>query len=155
MASVFSGPATAVIGAEAVNVKPPEDQMSPLVTPKTNGEVNVAGIAKRFHTVFKARLKGSLAKLLRPSSASEGVLSKVKRLSARGTDTLMISAAEDDGRDYLDFHFGPLGSHMRGNPNFKMIIVEKTDHTFSNADSQQVVIAAVQEHLEKRLLMAA
>lgn len=119
------------------------------------GEVNVAGIAKRFHTVFKARLKGSLTKLLRPSSASEGVLSKVKRLSARGTDTLMISAAEDDGRDYLDFHFGPLGSHMRGNPNFKMIIVEKTDHTFSNADSQQVVIAAVQEHLEKRLLMAA
>ena len=119
------------------------------------GEINVAGIARRFRAVFKARIKGSLAKLLQSSSASEGVLSKVKRLSERGTDTLMISAAEDDGRDYLDFHFGPLGSHLRGNPNFKMIVVEQTDHTFSSVDSQQVVIAAVHEHLEKRMQMAA
>jgi alpha-beta hydrolase superfamily lysophospholipase len=119
------------------------------------GEVDVVGIARRFHNVFKARIKGSLTKLLQPSSAAEGVLSKVKRLSERGTDTLMISAAEDDGRDYLDFHFGPMGSHLRGNPNFKMIVVEQTDHTFSNADSQQIVIAAVHDHLESRLLMAA
>jgi len=119
------------------------------------GEVNVAGIARRFHTVFKARIKRSLKRLLPFSSASPGVLAKVQHLSARGTDTLVISAAEDDGRDYLDFHFGPMGSHLRGNPNFRMIVVDKTDHTFSNADSQQVVIAAVQEHLDKRLQMAA
>ena len=119
------------------------------------GEVNVSGIAKRLHAVFKARIKRSLTQLIPSACPPEGVLSKVKYLSARGTDTLIISAAEDDGRDYLDFHFGPLGSHMRGNPNFRMIVVEQTDHTFSNANSQQVVIAAVQDHLEKRLLMAA
>jgi pimeloyl-ACP methyl ester carboxylesterase len=119
------------------------------------GQVNVAGIARRFQAVFKAKIRGAMTRLLQRGPGAEGVLSKVKRLSARGTDTLMISAAEDDGRDYLDFHLGPMGSHLRGNPNFKMIIVERTDHTFSNADSQQVVIAAVQDHLENRMLMAA
>jgi alpha-beta hydrolase superfamily lysophospholipase len=119
------------------------------------GEINVAGIARRFHTVFKAKIKRSLKQLMPSAPAPEGVLSKVKRLSERGIDTLVISAAEDDGRDYLDFHFGPLGSHLRGNPNFKMMVVEGTDHTFSNADSQQVVIAAVQDHLDKRMPLAA
>jgi pimeloyl-ACP methyl ester carboxylesterase len=117
------------------------------------GEINVNGIAKRFKTIIEARLERALNHLLRrstPEDEQEGVLGKMKKLSERGTDTLVISAAEDDGRDYLEFHLGRRGSRMKGSPNFRMLLVEDCDHTFSSEQSQQFVINAMQEHLQRR-----
>jgi hypothetical protein len=62
----------------------------------------------------------------------------------------VISAAEDDGRDYLEFHLGRRGKRMKGSPNFRMILVDDCDHTFSSEQSQQFVINTMQEHLRKR-----
>ncbi|MDB5966894.1 MAG: hypothetical protein JWQ72_3394 [Polaromonas sp.] len=112
------------------------------------GQVDVAGIARRLGAVVAARLKRAVAELVLRSRADEGVLAKVKRLAARGTDTLMIIAAQDDGRDYVEYHFGSHGSRMHGHARFRMIIVENTDHTFSDLESQQFVIRAVTTHLE-------
>jgi pimeloyl-ACP methyl ester carboxylesterase len=116
------------------------------------GQVDVAGIARRLRAVLQARVKRKFHQLIRSPAATQGLLAKLKSLSARGTDTLIIMAAEDDGRDYVDFHFGTLGSHMRGAANFRMVIVEETDHTFSNTAAQQHVIGAVYQHLERQML---
>ena len=78
------------------------------------------------------------------------MLAKVKRLSVRGTDTLMIMAAEDDGRDYVEFHFGNHGRYLLDNPHFRMVLVEQSDHTFSDASSQQFVIATLCSYLETK-----
>lgn len=112
------------------------------------GEVDVAGITGRFCAVMEARLKRMFTEFTRRSFAAESVIAKVRRLAARGTDTLMIIAAQDDGRDYVEYHFGNLGSRMRGHPRFRMVLVDNADHTFSNQASQRFVIDTVLTHLK-------
>lgn len=112
------------------------------------GEVDLAGIARRFQAVFQGRLKRAFNCLFKPALTDEDVLSKMKRLGVRGTNTLIILAAEDDGRDYIEFHFGSGGHRMRGSTQFRIVVVDESDHTFSSSKSQQIVIANVREHLE-------
>jgi pimeloyl-ACP methyl ester carboxylesterase len=114
------------------------------------GQVDVNGIARRFSAIVGARLKRSFNRLLRRALNEDSVLSLIEGLSTRGTDTLLIIAAEDDGRDYIEFHFGSGGSRMNGNSHFQMVLVEGSDHTFSGIASQQFVIATIQAHLEKK-----
>ena len=112
-------------------------------------EVDVKGIAGRILVLMKARLHRNVNRLLGRVPNEADVLANVKHLSAQGISTLMIIGAEDDGRDYIEFHLGTRGSQMRGDPHFKMVFVEGSDHTFSNADSQVKVIEIVQDHLNK------
>lgn len=114
------------------------------------GEVDVNGIARRVGTVIEARLKRAVGSLLHGGQREESVLSQARRITARGTDTLLVMAADDDGRDYIEYHFGQQGSRMAGDPNFRMIVVEGCDHTFSSRMGQQVLIETVREHLEQR-----
>ena len=114
------------------------------------GEVDVNGIARRIATVIEARVKRAVGRLLNRVPREESVLTHTQRLSARGTDTLIVVSAQDDGRDYLEFHYGRRGSRLGGDPNFRMIVVEGADHTFSSVDSQKMVIGTVQKHLEQR-----
>lgn len=116
------------------------------------GEVDVRGISKRMLAVVQARLKRGFKDLLHSDELAEGVLAQAQRVAARGTDTLMIMAAEDDGRDYVEFHFGKLGSRMRGEPLFTMVLVDGTDHTFSDRTSQKFVFGTLKRHLDKALI---
>jgi len=52
------------------------------------------------------RWQRGLCKLLARPAPQDDVLRKVKRLSARGTSTLLLVTEDDDGRDYLEFHSG-------------------------------------------------
>lgn len=115
------------------------------------GEVDVNGIARRMKTVVEARLKRAVGRLLQRGPREESVLSQARRVGARGADTLVVMAAEDDGRDYIEFHFGPNGSRMAGDPNFRMVVVEGCDHTFSSGAGQRVLIETVRRHLEQKL----
>lgn len=113
------------------------------------GEVDVNGIARRVGTVIEARLKRAVGRLLhRPRE--ESVLSQARRISARGVDTLVVMAAEDDGRDYIEFHFGRTGSQMAGDPHFRMVVVDDCDHTFSSGAGQRILIETVRRHLEQK-----
>jgi pimeloyl-ACP methyl ester carboxylesterase len=114
------------------------------------GDVNVAGLTKRFATLFAARAKRVVDRLARRPVEEQGLLGKFRQLSARGTDTLVIMAEDDDGRDYIDLHLGTRGALLRGDPNFRMVLVPDADHTFSSTPSQQRVIELVREHLERR-----
>jgi pimeloyl-ACP methyl ester carboxylesterase len=115
------------------------------------GDVNVAGLSKRFATLFAARAKRVFDRLARRSVEDQGLLGKFRKLSAQGTDTLVIMAEDDDGRDYIDLHLGTRGALLRGDPNFRMVLVPDADHTFSSTPSQQRVIELVREHLERRM----
>jgi pimeloyl-ACP methyl ester carboxylesterase len=115
------------------------------------GDVNVTGLSKRFATLFAARGKRVVDRVLRRRGEEQGLLGKFRKLSAQGTDTLVIMAEDDDGRDYIDLHLGTRGALLRGDPNFRMVLVPDADHTFSSTTSQQRVIELVREHLERRL----
>jgi alpha-beta hydrolase superfamily lysophospholipase len=115
------------------------------------GEVDVRGIAARVRVLLQARLARAGRRLLGRSRRDESVLASTRRLGQRGTETLMVMGAEDDGRDYVEFHFGRQGSRLKGDPNFRMVVVEDCDHTFSSVDSQRAVIREVVQHLERRL----
>lgn len=113
------------------------------------GEVDVQKITLHFWVVAEAKFKRAISDLLPGHLASESLLVKVRTLEARGLSTFMIVAAEDDGRDYVEYHFGTNGSRMHGKPGFRMLILERSDHTFSDQRSQRTVISAVIDHLEK------
>ena len=111
------------------------------------GEVDVSGIARRFIDLARARLRRVVDRLLgRPPQ--EGVLAKMKHLCGRGVQTLVAMSEEDDGLDYIEFHLGSRGSRMRGQPNFRMVLIEESDHTFSTVASQRALLKVVREHLD-------
>jgi pimeloyl-ACP methyl ester carboxylesterase len=114
------------------------------------GEVDVIGIATRLGSVAGARLKRAFDRVLGRVPTDEGLFAKFKHLSDRGTDTLMLFSAEDDGRDYVEFHLGTRGRRLGRDANFRMVVVQQADHTFSRSEGRQVVLATVREHLETR-----
>jgi alpha-beta hydrolase superfamily lysophospholipase len=114
------------------------------------GDIDVLGISRRMHTLLMARVRRSLKQLLGRSPPTDDVLAKVRGLSMRGTNTLLLVTQDDDGRDYLEFHFGSRGSYLEGDPHFKMVLVENSDHTFSDAPAQAFVTAALKAHLDAR-----
>jgi pimeloyl-ACP methyl ester carboxylesterase len=114
------------------------------------GEVDVKGVAHRLTTLLSARLSRAAGALLGRSGGSDPVLSGMRRLGARGCDTLMIMSTQDDALDYVEFHLGTRASRMRDDPNFRMVTMEHSDHTFSTHASQRTVIDIVRDHLEQQ-----
>ena len=113
------------------------------------GEVHVRAIGLRIASLAAAWLRRAWDQLLRQGS-TDGLLAKMKAVCNRGTGTLMLIADADDGRDYVEFHFGAGGRALRGHDNFRMVMVEDADHTFSRPASQAFVIDAVLRYLDAR-----
>ena len=113
------------------------------------GQVDLRGIAGRMGMLMLARVKRLAARLSQSPPDEEDVLANAKLLCSQGKDLLLIMGAEDDGRDYIEFHFGVRGKNMRNTPHFKMCVLEGADHTFSISSSQQTVISLIQQHLEQ------
>jgi alpha-beta hydrolase superfamily lysophospholipase len=112
------------------------------------GEIDVRGISRRLSALLLARWQRGLRQLLARPVPQDDVLSKVKRLSARGSSTLLLVTEDDDGRDYLEFHFGHRGSYLRDYPNFKMVLVQNSDHTFTDDPAQAFVAATLKSYLD-------
>jgi hypothetical protein len=74
----------------------------------------------------------------------------MKRLCARGCDVLMLVSDADDGRDYVEFHFGGAGSRLRTHRNFRMAYIPDADHTFTRAGNEAMVFEQLLQHLDKR-----
>lgn len=114
------------------------------------GKIDALGIARRVGSLALARARRASDRLLSKAPPEEDVLSNMRRLCERGTTALLIVGAEDDGLDYLEFHLGPRGRHLRSERNFEMVFIEGTDHTFSRGESQSLVIGTVVQHLDAR-----
>ncbi|MBL0419349.1 alpha/beta hydrolase [Ramlibacter sp. AW1] len=109
------------------------------------GEVNVRLVARRFADLARARL----ARLL-SGDGHDPLRARMEGLCRRGTDVLMVVSDADDGRDYVEFHFGAEGRRMRAHPNFRMVYVKDADHTFSRPGNQDQVLPELLRHLEAR-----
>ncbi|MES3000212.1 MAG: alpha/beta fold hydrolase [Pseudomonadota bacterium] len=114
------------------------------------GKVDVRGIAERMGTLVAARCRRVVDGVVNRGLRHESVLRATKRLGQRGTDTFVVMSAEDDGRDYIEFHYGINGSRLKGDKHFRMTVVDDCDHTFSTAHSQEMVIDIVAKHLASR-----
>jgi alpha-beta hydrolase superfamily lysophospholipase len=112
------------------------------------GEIDVRGISRRLSALLLARWQRGLHQLLAKPVPQDDVLRKVKRLSARGTSTLLLVTEDDDGRDYLEFHFGRRGSYLRDDPNFRLVLVQNSDHTFTDDPAQAFVAATLKAYLD-------
>ena len=62
----------------------------------------------------------------------------------------MLVSDADDGRDYVEFHFGGAGRRMRAHPNFRMAYVPDADHTFSRPGNREHVLPQLLRHLAQR-----
>jgi alpha-beta hydrolase superfamily lysophospholipase len=111
------------------------------------GHVNVGLIARRFLAVTAARLQRAFSF---GGEREESLLSRMQRLCARGTSVLMLVSDADDGRDYVEFHFGAGGRRMRGHPNFRMVYVPDADHTFSRPGNQEHVLPQLLRYVDQR-----
>jgi hypothetical protein len=54
-----------------------------------------------------------------------------RRLCARGTRVMLVCGENDGSRDVVRNHLGPDARRFSGNRNFRFVIIEDTDHTFS------------------------
>ncbi len=111
------------------------------------GQVNLRLIASRFLALAAARLKRAVS---REAGGQESLTARMQRLCRRGTDVLMLVSDADDGRDYVEFHFGAGGRRMRAHANFRMAYVPDADHTFSRPGNQAFVLPALLDHLDRR-----
>jgi pimeloyl-ACP methyl ester carboxylesterase len=114
------------------------------------GEINVRGIAGRIGVLLQIRLKRAFHRMLGMASPEEGVLAKMKHLGACGIDTLMVMSSEDDGLDYVEFHLGRRGCYLRRDRNFRMVLLDDCDHTFTTRAGQRKLIDTVLQHLDQR-----
>lgn len=113
------------------------------------GEINVRGIAGRIGVLMQVRLKRAFHRMLGMASPEEGVLAKMKHLGSCGTDTLMVMSSEDDGLDYVEFHLGRRGCYLRRDRNFRMVLLDDCDHTFTTRAGQRKLIDTVLQHLDQ------
>ncbi|MBS0315687.1 MAG: alpha/beta fold hydrolase [Proteobacteria bacterium] len=115
------------------------------------GEVDLAGIASQFRRVIGTRMLQRAKRWLRIAPHAQDLPTQIRQLAARGTDTLVIVAAGDPARDYMELHLGRNGGDMRGVPRFRFAVIEGTDHTLADGASQRQVIDLVLQHLDRRL----
>jgi pimeloyl-ACP methyl ester carboxylesterase len=113
------------------------------------GKVDLRGIAGQFLGVIGARVRRATQRLLHQTPDEHDVMAQMKRLAARGTRTLVIVAAGDPARNYMELHLGRNGSAMRGVPQFRFAVVEGTDHTLADGVSQRRVIELVRQQLDQ------
>jgi hypothetical protein len=93
----------------------------------------------------RARLRASNA-LAGESDVARGF----RTMLDRGTQALLVFAAEDGGRDVVDEHLGTDGAGFRNEPGFRLEVIDGTDHTFSPLWSQELLLSLLTSHLLAR-----
>lgn len=109
------------------------------------GQVDVPLIARRFLALTLARAR----RLLATDDSHDGLRHRMQRLCRRGVGVLTLVSDADDGRDYVEFHFGAGGRRMRAGQAFRMAYVQDADHTFSRPGNQAQVLSELLRHLEQ------
>jgi pimeloyl-ACP methyl ester carboxylesterase len=104
------------------------------------GEVNAMGIAGTLATRALERAKrsaaSSIARVRHGRLETDDVAAQFKDILKRGTQTLLVFGANDGGLDQMEAHLGPQAKKLERYKNFKLEIVEGTDHTFTPLWSQ-------------------
>lgn len=116
------------------------------------GEVNARGIAgtlsqRAFERVIR-EAEATIARVRHGRLEIDEVAVEMKEILKRGTEALLIFGANDGGLDKMETHLGPDAKKVAKYPNFRLEIVEGSDHTFTPVWSQgwleNLVIATIE-----------
>jgi pimeloyl-ACP methyl ester carboxylesterase len=104
------------------------------------GEVNARGIAgtlsrRAFDRAVRGA-QGTFARVRHGRLEIDDVAAQFKDTLKRGTHTLLVFGANDGGLDSMETHLGPGARKLTKYPNFRLEIVEGSDHTFTPMWSQ-------------------
>lgn len=117
------------------------------------GEVNATGIAGELATRALERAKrgvqGSIARVRHGRLEIDDVAAQFKDILKRGSQTLLVFAANDGGLDRMEAHLGPDAKKLEKFRNFKLELVEGTDHTFTPVWSQTWLEKLVVDTVER------
>jgi pimeloyl-ACP methyl ester carboxylesterase len=104
------------------------------------GEVNARGIASTLAERAVARAvrgaQGAVARVRHGAFEMDEVAANFKEILKRGTETLLVFGSNDGGLDLMETHLGPRAKKMEALPNFRLEIVDGSDHTFTPYWSQ-------------------
>jgi pimeloyl-ACP methyl ester carboxylesterase len=115
------------------------------------GQIDLRGIAQRLQALALAKVKARLAASAfgRPPG-EDGLAASFRKLSRRGTDSLLIYGEEDQGLDSLELELGRKADKLRALPNFRVDVIPGPDHTFTQLWAQRRLIDAITSHLGRR-----
>ncbi len=117
------------------------------------GEVNATGIAGTLATRALERAKreaaASIARVRHGRLEIDDVAAQFKDILKRGTETLLVFGANDGGLDRMETHLGADATKLEKFRNFRLEIIEGTDHTFTPLWSQDWLQHLVTGTLER------
>ena len=107
------------------------------------GQVQLGAIARVLRERLAARTAAAIQAIAARARNESEPLTDVARafraMSDRGVETLLIFSFDDGGLDMIEKHLGSDGRKMRARENFRLVIVEGADHTFTPIAPQRTV----------------
>jgi pimeloyl-ACP methyl ester carboxylesterase len=117
------------------------------------GEVNAKGIAGTLASRAIERAKrgaqGTIARVRHGRLEIDDVASQFKDILKRGVETLLVFGASDGGLDLMEAHLGPAAKKLQKFRNFRLEIIQGTDHTFTPLWSQVWLETLIREAIER------
>ena len=115
------------------------------------GKVNLRGVAG----ILSRRAMGHVehwrevirTRVLRGEPDHSPVARNFLALSKRGVDVLMVLGANDLGVDCMAEHLGPGARLMARRQNFRLVLIEGSDHTFTPRWSQTHLCEVISDHV--------
>ena len=77
----------------------------------------------------------------------DDVPARLRELADRGVDTLLVKSDHDPGVEFVDRHFARQMRALDGLPRFRRADLAGTDHTFTSLFAQELLAAALTDHL--------
>jgi len=126
-----------------------------LVETEKRARDHLAALRERHHLrqLLRGETLGALVtnvrRVLRGRSAGmiDDVPARLRELAERGVDTFLVKSEHDPGVEFVDRHFGRQMRALDGLPRFRRADLAGTDHTFTSLFAQELVAAALSDHL--------
>jgi dienelactone hydrolase len=111
------------------------------------GKIDVPAIVEG---MIQNRLQSARKRVGRALMGEGDVPRGFRALLRRGTDVLVVVAADDGARNTIDANLGTNASHFRRERGFRFEIIDGADHTFSPVACQDMLLSLLTVHLVTR-----
>ena len=117
-------------------------------------QVDVRGISRAVGQRLTVRGRDALGSVLSlalrrpPFETPAG--SRFRAIAERGTDTLLLFAAEDAGLELTLLHLGTTARKIQKFKNTRLALIENADHTFTSYAARAEMLTLIAEHLQTR-----
>ena len=79
----------------------------------------------------------------------DSVAAQFKALCRRGCRTLVILSADDGAVDEMETHLGKNAARMRRLPQFRFVILDGADHTFTADSARRNLLGTLRDHFQQ------